>query len=129
MIAIDTNIIIRYLVEDHLEQTARSRQIIDEQDVFVSVTVVQEVEWVLRSIYRFRRPEVVNAFLTFAGMPSVKMEDSDLVAQALDLFSQGMDFADALHLLKARHCEKFVTFDRQMIKAAQAAGHQFVQDA
>jgi predicted nucleic-acid-binding protein len=129
MIAIDTNIIIRYLVEDHLEQTARSRQIIDEQDVFVSVTVVQEVEWVLRSIYRFRRQEVINAFLTFAGMPSVTIEDSDLVAQALDLFSHGMDFADALHLLKAQHCEKFVTFDRQMIKAAQAAGHQFVQDA
>lgn len=129
MIAIDTNIIIRYLVDDHLEQTARSRQIIDEQDVFVSLTVIQEVEWVLRSIYRFRRPEVINAFLIFAGMPSITLEDSDLVARALDLFSHGMDFADALHLLKAQHCEKFVTFDRQMIKAAHSAGHQFVQDA
>jgi predicted nucleic-acid-binding protein len=62
-------------------------------------------------------------------MPSITLEDSDLVARALDLFSHGMDFADALHLLKAQHCEKFVTFDRQMIKAAHSAGHQFVQDA
>lgn len=129
MIAIDTNLIVRYVVGDHPEQTARSREIIDGQNVFASVTVVMEVEWVLRSIYHFRREEIVDTFLTFAGMPSVTIEDSDIVAEALDLFAQGLDFADALHLLKAQHCEKFVTFDRKFIKAARAAGHQSVEEA
>lgn len=62
-------------------------------------------------------------------MPSVTVEDAAIVAGALDLFAQGMDFADALHLLKARHCERFVTFDRKFIKAAKAAGHETVQEA
>jgi len=129
MIAIDTNIVIRYVVDDNPAQTSRSRQIIDEQHVFVSVTVALEVEWVLRSIYRFNREEIIKTFLTFAGMPTVTIEDEDIVAEALDLFAQGMDFADALHLLKAQHCEKFVTFDRKFIKAAEAAGYHSVQDA
>lgn len=129
MIAIDTNLIVRYVVGDHPEQTARSREVIDGQNVFASVTVVMEVEWVLRSIYHFRREEIVDTFLTFAGMPSVTIEDSDIVAEALGLFAQGLDFADALHLLKAQHCEKFVTFDRKFIKAAQAAGYQSVEEA
>jgi predicted nucleic-acid-binding protein len=129
MIAIDTNIIVRYFVDDHPAQTERAIGIIDGQRVFVSITVVIEVEWVLRSIYRFGRAEIIDTFLTFAGMPSVTIEDAAIVAEALDLFAQGMDFADALHLLKARHCERFVTFDRKFIKAAKAAGHEMVREA
>ncbi len=129
MIAIDTNLVIRYFVDDHPAQTARSREIIDGTSVFVSITVIMEAEWVLRSIYRFGRRDIVGTFWAFAGMPSVTIEDSAIVAEALDLFAQGMDFADALHLLKARHCERSVTFDRKLIKAAQAAGHPTVQEA
>ena len=129
MIAIDTNLVIRYFVDDHPAQTARSREIIDGTSVFVSITVIIEAEWVLRSIYRFGRRDIVDTFRTFAGMPSVTIEDPAIVAEALDLFAHGMDFADALHLLKARHCERFVTFDRKLIKAAQAAGHPTVQEA
>ncbi len=79
--------------------------------------------------HRFGRRDIVGTFWAFAGMPSVTIEDSAIVAEALDLFAQGMDFADALHLLKARHCERSVTFDRKLIKAAQAAGHPTVQEA
>jgi predicted nucleic-acid-binding protein len=129
MIAIDTNLVIRYFVDDHPAQTARSREIIDGTSVFVPLSVVLEAAWVLRSIYRFRRMEIVETFRTFAGMPSVTLEDSATVAEALNLFARGMDFADALHLLKAQHCTTFVTFDRQFIKAAQAAGHPNVQEA
>lgn len=129
MIAIDTNIVIRYVVGDHPEQTVRSQKIIDEHDVFISITVVQEVAWVLRSIYHFPRAQIIHAFSIFAGMPTVTIEDASAVAKALDLFARGMDFADALHLTKAQHCEKFVSFDRKFIKAAQAAGYRTVQEA
>lgn len=129
MIAIDTNIIVRYFVVDHPAQTVRARDIIDRQAIFLPITVVIEVEWVLLSIYRFARAELIDAFMTFAGMPSVTLEDAAIVAEALDLFAHGMDFADALHLLKARHCERFLTFDRQFIKAAVAAGHPNIQEA
>ena len=58
----------------------------------------------------------------FAGLPGVSLEDPALVAVAIDRTAQGMDFAGALHLGRADHCEAFVTFDRQLIKTAKAAG-------
>jgi len=129
MIAIDTNLIVRYLMGDDSQQSRRAGEVINGETVFVPITVVLEVEWVLRSIYRMSRLVCVKAIRGFAGLPTVIIDDAAIVSEALDLFSHGMDFADALHLLKAQHCEKFVTFDRQMIKAAHSAGHQFVQDA
>jgi predicted nucleic acid-binding protein len=52
-----------------------------------------------------------------------------LVATALDRVERGMDFADALHLGKAGHCEAMVTFDRKFIKAAKAVGVETVREA
>jgi hypothetical protein len=45
MLAIDTNLIIRYLVGDDLGQAARARRLIDNNDVFVCTTVLLETEW------------------------------------------------------------------------------------
>ena len=129
MIAIDTNLVVRYLAGDHPEQSARARKVVDENSVFVCLTVILEVEWVLRSAYGFAVGDVTRALRAFAGLPNVTMAEADLVAAALDLADRGMDFADALHLGQARACERFVTFDRKFVKAARAAGHDEVQDA
>ncbi|MBW8791208.1 type II toxin-antitoxin system VapC family toxin [Rhizobium leguminosarum] len=129
MIAIDTNLIVRYLTGDHPEQSSRAREIVDGQPVFVAVTVVLEAEWVLRSAYGYGRPDVVRALRAFGGLSTVTIEDSAIVAAAFDLAENGMDFADALHLTKSAHCEEFVTFDRKFMKAAQAAGYEAVREA
>lgn len=129
MIAIDTNLVVRYLTGDHPEQSVRARDIIDGQAVFVAVTVVLEAEWVLRSVYGYSSAEVARALRAFGGLSTVTIEDSAIVALAFDLTENGMDFADALHLTKAAHCEEFVTFDRKFMKAAQAAGFETVREA
>lgn len=129
MIAIDTNLIVRYLTGDHPEQSSRAREIVDRRAVFVAVTVVLEAEWVLRSAYGYGRSDVARALRAFGGLPTVTVEDSAIVAAAFDLTENGMDFADALHLVKSVHCEEFVTFDRKFIKAAQAAGYETVREA
>jgi predicted nucleic acid-binding protein len=51
MLAIDTNLIVRYLTGDHPEQSPKARALIDSEDVFVCTTVLLETEWVLRSVY------------------------------------------------------------------------------
>jgi len=51
------------------------------------------------------------------------------VATALDLVERGMDFADALHLGKAAHCDGMASFDRKFVKAAKAAGYDNVREA
>jgi len=129
MLAIDTNLIVRYLTGDHPQQSLRARQLIDGQSVFAAVTIILEVECVLRSAYEYRPADVVRALRGFAGLPTVTIEDGIVVAAALDLAENGMDFADALHLGKSARCEGFATFDRKLIKAAKAAGLDGVRDA
>ncbi len=129
MLAIDANLIVRYMTDDHPKQSPRARALIDGQAVFVTITVILEVEWVLRSAYGYRSVEVVRALRAFAGLPTVTIEDSSTVAAALDLSEKGMDFADALHLEKSAHCEGFMTFDRKFIKTAKAAGCDNVREA
>jgi predicted nucleic-acid-binding protein len=129
MIAIDTNLVVRYLTGDHPEQSSRAREIIDGQAIFVAVTVVLEAEWVLRSVYGYSGADVARALRAFGGLSTVTIEDSATIALAFDLAEKGMDFADALHLTKTAHCEEFVTFDRKFLKAAQAAGFEAVREA
>lgn len=129
MRAIDTNVIVRYLTDDHPEQAPRARAIIDGGPVFVPVTVILETEWVLRSAYDVDRTDVVAALRAFGGLPTVSIEDADKVAVALDLATAGMDFADALHLSRSGHCDGFLTFDRRLTKTAAEAGQTAVRDA
>jgi predicted nucleic acid-binding protein len=72
---------------------------------------------------------VCRALRAFAGLPGLAVEDETLVATALDRVERGMDFADALHLGKAGHCEAMVTFDRKFIRAAKAVGVETVRAA
>lgn len=105
MLAIDTNLIVRYLTRDHAKQSARARALIDGEPVFVAITIVLEVEWVLRSAYAYQAADVARALRVFAGLPTVTVEDGAMVAAALDLAEKGMDFADALHLTRTGHCK------------------------
>lgn len=120
MLAIDTNLIVRYLTADHPRQSGRARTLIDGNDVFASTTVLMETEWVLRSVYRFAPGSLARALAGFAGLARVQLEDAALIAKALHWVERGMDFADALHLLKAEGCEAFVSFDRSFAKTANA---------
>ncbi|WP_353391914.1 type II toxin-antitoxin system VapC family toxin [Brucella sp. NBRC 14130] len=129
MLAIDTNLVIRYLTNDYPKQSPRARALIDGEAVFVAVTVMLEVEWVLRSTYEYRPADVARAMRSFAGLPTVTVEDGAVVATALDLAERGMDFADALHLGKAAHCSGMASFDRKFVKAAKAAGYNTVREA
>ena len=122
MLAVEPNLVVRYLTGDHPKQSAKARAVIDGGDVFVSTTVVLETEWVLRSVYNFDSAQVCAALRAFAGLPRVSLEDPALVATALDRTAHGLDFADALHLGRAEDRGDFVTFDERLIKAARAAG-------
>lgn len=120
MLAVDTNVIVRYLTRDDAEQFARPGALIGSEDVYVCTTVLLETEWVLRCAYRFSREQVSAALTAFAGMPRVTLEDPASAAKALDWTQRGMDFADALHLAKAQGCEAFVSFDQRFAAVANA---------
>jgi predicted nucleic acid-binding protein len=118
MLAIDPNLIVRYLTGDHPEQSPKARALIDHEDVFVCTTVLLETEWVLRSAYGYTPLQIGTALSAFAGLPRVMLEDAPLAATALDWMVKGVDFADALHLAKAAGCTAFISFDRRFAQAA-----------
>ncbi len=122
MRAIDTNVLVRFLTGDDPEQSRRARAIVETGEVYVSTTVLLETEWVLSSAYDFEAARILAAFEAFAGLPGVAIEDADLLALAIALGREGLDFADALHLGRAQGCEAFVTFDRKLVKGAKGLG-------
>jgi predicted nucleic acid-binding protein len=122
MLAIDTNIVVRYLTADHLDQSARAKQLIENEEVLVSVTVLLEAEWVLRSVYGYGADKLVKVLRAFAGLPRVTIEDSVPAALALDWMERGLDFADALHLARTGDAMAFVTFDERFARKANALG-------
>ena len=119
MIAVDTNVVVRYLVEDDVAQTDRAEVGLRSGAVLVSKTVVLETAWVLRTRYRFGRAAIARGLRQLLGLPGVAVEDPDAVALALDLHDQGFDFADALHLPSSRQADAFATFDRALRRRAR----------
>jgi predicted nucleic acid-binding protein len=120
VLAVDTNIIVRYLTGDHPEQFAKARALIDGKDIFVCTTVLLETGWVLGRAYRFSSDRIIAALTAFAGLPRVTLEAPALAAKALDWMARGMDLADALHLATAEGCEAFVSFDQHLAAVANS---------
>jgi len=119
MLAIDTNLIVRYLVGDDPGQAARARRLIDNNDVFVCTTVLLETEWVLRYSYGLSTTAIAKSFLALLGLPTVTVEDVPAVHLAIRMLEHGIDFADALHLASSANVERFVTLDAKLVKRAR----------
>lgn len=122
MIALDTNMLVRALVADHPDQVAVVRKLIASDSVFISRTVLLEIEWVLRARYRKTPNELLQFFRALLETDNTVIEAAEEVGNALDWYAQGADFADALHLAA---CGTAVmhTFDRDFCKAARDAGN------
>jgi predicted nucleic-acid-binding protein len=129
MRAVDTNVVFRYLAADDAAQTKRAQALIDGGEVWLSLTVVLETERVLRSSYRFSPGEIVAAFRTLAGQPTVSVENPSALAGALRLCEAGIDFADALHVSAAPAEVEFATFDDALIKSSKRLGLSQVRAA
>lgn len=118
-IALDTNLLVRLLTGDDPEQARRVADLIDASPAcFVPITVVLELEWVLRGAYRLERGAVIAALDGLMAIRQVHLEQEDLVRQALAWHQQGLDLADALHLLRSEGCARFATVDRALVNTA-----------
>jgi predicted nucleic-acid-binding protein len=122
MLALDTNIVVRFLTRDDAVQSPKAYRLITSGPTFVADTVLLETEWVLRSLYGFGPARIAYALRDLVSIDGVTVERPDRIAAALDYADAGLDFADALHLARAAHCEAFVTFDKSLVRAARGSG-------
>jgi predicted nucleic acid-binding protein len=118
VIALDTNVVVRLLVDDHPEQTRRARRLLEARPVIVLPTVLLESEWVLRGAYRLVPGVIASSLRKLLGVPGVAAENAEAIAQAIDWYERGLDFADALHLALAREAEGLATFDARLARRA-----------
>jgi predicted nucleic-acid-binding protein len=121
--ALDTNVLARFFVDDADDpQAARQRPAavaaLSERS-FVSVTVLLELEWVLRGFYELPTRDVLRVLRALAGIEHITFEDRDAVLVAVDAFDKGLDFADALHMARSSRASGFATFDQRLAKRAK----------
>jgi predicted nucleic-acid-binding protein len=88
MLGIDTNVVVRLVVADDAEQTRRARKLIDQalgrnESVLVSLLVLLESEWVLRSRYRFSRGALLSIFRALLEARELSFEDEPALEEAL----------------------------------------------
>lgn len=121
MIAVDTNVLVRYAVKDDRDQAALATAFLAGNRCFVLKTVLLELVWVLSSPAGYDLPrETVHArLLHILGLPDIETEDAANVAQALAWYAEGMDFADALHLAGSVELAGLATFDRKFAATAE----------
>ena len=119
MIAVDTNLVVRYLTGDEPAQAARVQAMFERDTIFVGMAVLLETCWVLRSRFDIPHAGQLKALRALTGLRHVVVEEPELVERVLEWMEEGLDFADALHLAKAGHCESLTTFDRDFIKIAR----------
>ncbi|HBG04779.1 MAG: twitching motility protein PilT [Geobacteraceae bacterium GWC2_58_44] len=120
MIAVDTNILVRYLVKDDPNQAVLATNFLADNRCFVLKSVLLELVWVLSSSagYNLPRETVHERLLHMLGLSCIETEEPANVAQALTWYVKGMDFADALHLSGSVELSGFATFDRKFASTA-----------
>jgi predicted nucleic-acid-binding protein len=127
MIGIDTNVLVRHIVQDDEEQAALARELIEEQcspteQAHLPLVVLCELAWVLGAAYGYRRDQIALALRQVLVTDCFDIERHDLAWAALrDYASGGAGFADRViaHLNHARGAKQTFTFDR---KAAKGEG-------
>ncbi len=119
MISIDTNIAVRLLVNDDPIQTKRAARLLKREQIFIAKTVVLETEWILRGVYELDRKHVNAALRALLSFERIVVEDEPAIFAALEVHAQGMDFADALHMVSSYRAETFATFDETLRRRAK----------
>ena len=111
MRAVDTNILARFYLRDDVVQGRIAAGVLSAGDVFVSKTVILELEWVLRYVADQPEDKVIDCLAHLIALPGVTVEDREEIEAALGYCRKGIDFADALHLAANKSCSQLLTFD------------------
>jgi predicted nucleic acid-binding protein len=115
---VDANVILRFLTKDPPEMAERSARLMakaemGEVSLYVSLLVLAEVIWVLKSFYRYSMTAIAHVIISLISAPGIEVDNRELIIRAVELArDRNVDFADAhLALQAAEHGETVCTFD------------------
>lgn len=129
MIALDTNVLARAIASEidadaaTKYQSKRAQRLLSSgRQLFVPITVIEELEWVLRGAYGMPPDEIAALFEDMLAVNNLSVDRAGAVSQALAWYRQGLDFSDALHLAQSGLCTGLATFDTRFAKTARRLG-------
>jgi predicted nucleic-acid-binding protein len=123
MTGLDTNVVVRYIMQDDARQSPLATQLIESMSVetpgFITLVSVIELVWVFESVYQLNKHQVVQALEGVLSTKELVVERAEIVWKAVRLFQAGpADFADCLieRSATAAGCVRTMTFDREAVK-------------
>ncbi|MEO7243039.1 MAG: type II toxin-antitoxin system VapC family toxin [Variovorax sp.] len=130
MIGLDTNVLVRYIIQDDVAQSAKATRLIEaltaEQQGFVTLVSVVELVWVLDSAYGLKRPDIAQSLEALLRTRELVVDAAPLVSNATRRYRDtSADFADCLIQVNAQQagCDRTMTFDKG---AAHSAGMKLI---
>jgi predicted nucleic-acid-binding protein len=125
MIGLDTNVLVRYIMQDDVKQSPLATRLIESRSVesrgFVPLVSVVELFWVMSSAYELDRGQLIAALEGLLRTKELVVERAEIVWKALRIFqTANVDFADCLieRSAAAAGCERTMTLDRGAAKNA-----------
>lgn len=126
MMALDTNVLVRYLTADDEAQAPRAKALIEGaadrgEPMYVSHVVLCELVWVLTAAFGLEKDALVDVLTDIIRTAQFAIEEPDLAARALRRFEHGAaDFADYVVAERAADagCDRVATFDRKLLAEA-----------
>ena len=118
MRALDTNIVLRLLLNDDPSQVDAARRLVAEP-ALIGTGVLMEVAWVLQSTYKKHRVAIADGLSALLSAPTIHLGDERGVRWALDRYrNHAADLADMLHIIEARGASSFASFEKLLATQA-----------
>ena len=116
MIRIDTNYIIRYLVNDNIKMADIAEEILTTKKVFIANEILAEVAYVLQGVYEIVKEDISNQLLELISFENIFVSNYEIINKALIIFkTKNLDFVDCL-LCSYSVQDEILTFDKKLNK-------------
>jgi predicted nucleic-acid-binding protein len=114
MIRIDTNYIIRYLVNDDIEMADIAEEMIMTKHLFIANEILAEVVYVLMGVYGISKEEISEQLTELINFKNISTSNNKVINKALEIFkTKNLDFVDCL-LCAYSQQDEIVTFDKKL---------------
>jgi len=118
VITVDTNIILRYLLNDNEKLNKEAVQIIDNNDIFIPTEVIVEVSYVLNKVYKVEKSEILDVVLQLLNMDGINFRNNETIELAFKTYAKkNLDIVDCILFAyyKNEHLD-VKTFDKKLSK-------------
>jgi len=120
MIALDTNILVRYVTQDDSHQLPSVMRLLNRrgETFFIGQLVMLELHWALQHHYDWSRSEIAHSLAQLLTIQNASFEEEEVLNDAISAYNHGEDLADWLiHHRAVRHgCQSLASFDRDLQK-------------